>query len=251
MVIFGRRAHRAAVLIVMLMLVCVPVMALAGYASREVAAASEQPVVPPVFEGKTYQLYHSGPRITLIKEQLQKLGYFQQRTGFGDQFDKKLQSRLMDFQRSNGLEETGRADPRTIAALYSENPVKGFWYVGEDAEPQRAVIIPVTRSAQWYLSAQDQIGVRIALCNVSSEKKVTVFEISMYTEDEQGNRLHETQKMVKICSLEPYSQMWSDYAYFDGIENVHALRAALHRVRYADGTYEIYDDAPYERWVLE
>lgn len=247
----NKAGWKAAALLLTVLLACLPAMALAGYASREIEVSEEALTVPPVFEGKTYQLYHSGPTIKLIKERLQKLGYFQPRTGFGDKYDEKLRSRVIEFQRSNGLEETGRVDRPTAAALYSENPVMGFWYTGEDAEPERALIIPVTRSVHWYTSAEDQIGVRIALRNVSSKKTVTAFETSIYTEDAQGKRLHETGRIVEICSLKPYSEMWSDCAYFDGIQDVHAVYAALHRVRYADGTYEIYDDAPYLRWELE
>lgn len=251
MCMMNKAGWKAAALLLAVLLACMPAMALAGYASRKTEIAQEELNVPPVFEGKTYQLYHSGPTIKLIKERLQKLGYFQPRTGFGDKFDEKLRSRVIEFQRSNGLEETGCVDRPTAAALYSENPVRGFWYTGEDAEPERALIIPVTRSMHWYTSAEDQIGVRIALRNISSKKTAEAFEISMYTEDAQGKRLHETERIVKICSLEPYAEMWSDYAYFNGVKDVHAVYVALHRVRYADGTYEIYDDAPYLRWELE
>ena len=249
--VLSNARRRAVLCLIMLMLACLPAMALAGYASREVELSDEGLSVPPLYQDWTYKLYHSGPAVTVLKERLQTLGYFQQRTGFGDKFDEKLQSRLIKFQRSNGLPETGCADAQTVSVLFGDDAVKGFWYVGDDAEPDTAVIIPVTRSVHWYKSARDQIGARIALCNISSKKTVTAFEISMYTEDEQGNRLHETGNIVKLCKLEPYCEMWSDYAYFDGVENIHALYAALHRVRYADGTYEIFENAPYERWILD
>jgi len=189
----------------------------------------------------------------VLKERLQRFGYYPPNITFDDKkYDDMLRDRMIWFQRNNGLAETGRADAPTVAALFGDGkPVVAKWYAKTDAEPQRALIIPVTKSAQWYLSAQDQFGMRIAVRNVSLKKTVSAFEISMYTEDAQGARLHDSGRMVKLCTLGPEEEMWSDYAYFDGVEGIHVLCAALHRVRYADGTYEIYEDAPYERWVLE
>ena len=72
--VLSNARRRVALCLIMLMIACLPAMALAGYASREVELSDEGLSVPPLYQDWTYKLYHSGPAVTVLKERLQALG---------------------------------------------------------------------------------------------------------------------------------------------------------------------------------
>ena len=65
--VLSNARRRAVLCLIMLMLACLPAMALAGYASREVELSDEGLSVPPLYQDWTYKLYHSGPAVTVLK----------------------------------------------------------------------------------------------------------------------------------------------------------------------------------------
>ena len=234
------------------LLALAPCAALAGYVSKTYAAEAVSPeAVPLVLAGRTFGLYDDGPSIALIKEQLQKLGYYRRMATFDGKFDDVMLLRVRTFQKNNALPETGRMDEITLAALYGGSAVKGEWYNGSDAEPDRALIVPVTNSAQWYKSAKDEIEFRVTVRNVSPKKVITAYEMALYAVNAAGETIREVPSLVMNGRIRPGETAWTTYVPFEQPQEIAAVYAALKRVRYADGSYELWPDAEYGCWPLE
>lgn len=245
------RIHRILFLAAVLAVLLAPCLARAEYGSKIAAqSATAEGDIPPVLQGRTFSLYDDGPSIELVKERLQKLGYYRRMATFGTKFDRVMRSRVLAFQKNNAIPETGRLDEITLSTLYAENPVKGEWYTGADAEPDAALIIPVTNSAQWYQSAENEMAFRITVKNVSPRRVVTAYEISLYAVNAQGETVHETPSLVMNGKIKPGEAAWTAYTAMENPEEIEAVYAALRRVRYDDGTYEIADELHHDCWKI-
>ena len=247
-----KRTHRILFLMTALAVLLAPGLACAQYGSKIVAQTeTDFSAVPPVLQGRTFGLYDDGPSIELIKEQLQKLGYYRRMATFGGKFDQVMRSRVLAFQKNNAIPETGRADELTLSALYGENPVRGEWYTGADAEPDAALIVPVTNSAQWYKSAEDEIEFRVTVKNVSPQKVITAYEMSLYAVNAAAETVKEVPSLVMSGKIEPGETAWTTYVPMENPAEIAAVYAAIRRVRYEDGTYEIADALRYDCWQLQ
>jgi len=230
---------------VLLVAVILPCAAKADYASKLIDKTLTQEAldrIPPALQGKSFGLYYKGTAAELIKERLQKLGYYPRLSTFHDKFDELLRTRLRKFQRNNGVEESGAVDEATLCALYAQNPVMGEWYTGDQPEPQCALIIPITSSAQWYRRAEDEIGFRVTVKNVSDQRTVIAYEVSMRAVNDRGETVHETEKLVMTGKIEPMKSAWTDYVNMTDADEIQAVYVSLRRVRYADSTYFIVED---------
>ena len=230
-----------------------PCMAQAAYASKVID--KQAPVeaiqnIPPALQGKAFGLYYKGPAVELVKMRLQELGYYTRMLTFNEKFDDTLRSRVREFQRNNGLEENGKIDELTLCALYGENPVKGKWYNGSDKEPDISLIIPITKSAQWYLSAENEIGFRVTVKNISDKRTITAYEVAIYAMDMQGRRVHETPGLVMSGKIGPGETAWTSYVTMTDPDEIREVYVALKRVRYADGSYRLIEEPKYDCFVL-
>ena len=247
-----KRICRSLFLMAALAVLLAPGLACAQYGSKLVnQAETDLSAVPPVLQGRTFCLYDDGPSIELIKEQLQKLGYYRRMATFGGKFDQVMRSRVLAFQKNNAIPETGRADEITLAVLYGEGPVKGEWYTGADAEPAQALIIPVTNSAQWYQSAENEMEFRVTVKNVSPKRVITAYEAALYAVNAAGETVKEVPSLVMNGKIRPGETAWTTYVPMENPEEIASVYAALRRVRYEDGTYEIADALRYDCWQLQ
>ncbi len=229
----------------------VPCAALADYTTRMVSIEqTEDAYVPPVMQSRSFALYDEGPTILLLKERLQALGYYQPMAAMNKKFDSTMRARVRMFQQNNDLPDTGVVDEDTIIALYSDHPVKGKWDTS-DVEPARALIFTAVNSGQWYKSAEDEIGFRATVKNVSPARTVTAFEVSVYAEDAQGKRVFEQEKLVMEGDVKPGEKAWTTYVFMKNPESVRAAYVAITRVRFTDGTYALFDDPVYECWPID
>lgn len=248
------RAKRIVVSAVLLMMMLFPCFARADYASKVIdrtVTQEEKAGIPPILQGKAFGLYYKGAAVEVVKMRLQELGYYQPMLTFHDKFDDLLRIRVRAFQRNNGLEEHGRIDEPTLCALYAENPVKGEWYVGKNTEPDVTLIIPITKSAQWYQSAENEIGFRVTVKNISARRTLTAYEVMMYAVDGEGNTLHEVPSLVMTGKIHPGETAWTSYMMMENPDAIHSVYVALKRVRYDDGSYVIVDEPVYDCFILQ
>ncbi len=62
----------------------------------------------------------TGELVTKMKLRMQELGYFSAGASLSDSYNATCAERVRQFQKVNGLEQTGEADPLTLTLLYSE-----------------------------------------------------------------------------------------------------------------------------------
>lgn len=78
---------------------------------------------PAVGEEQTLAIGSKGNRVLEVKARLQKLGYMEQGT-ITKKYNEKTAAAVMEFQRLNGLIETGEVDSETEEKLFSDEAVR-------------------------------------------------------------------------------------------------------------------------------
>lgn len=250
---FFRRGQLLFVLLLMLAVLMPAMTACADYGSKVIDKRIPKEAfedIPPALQGKAFGLYYKGSAVELIKMRLQELGYYKRMSTFHEKFDKLLLQRLREFQYNNGLESHGKIDETTLAVLYGEHTVKGKWYNGEEPEPEITLIIPVTKSAQWYLSAENEIGFRVTVKNVSDKRVITAYEVAMYALDDQGETVYEVAGLPVSGRIKEGKTAWTPYVFIQNPDEIQAMYVALKRVRYEDGESVIVDEPVYDCFML-
>jgi len=247
------RRNRLPLVLVLMLVLLVPCMATADYGSKEIdkrmpKEAYEQ--IPPALQGKAFGLYYKGSAVELIKMRLQELGYYKRMSTFHDKFDKLLLQRLREFQYNNGLKAHGKVDETTLAVMYGEHTVKGKWYNGKEPEPEITLIIPVTKSAQWYLSAENEIGFRVTVKNVSDKRVITAYEVAMYALNDQGEKVYEVKNLPVSGKIGQAKTAWTPYVFIQNPDEIRSMHVALKRVRYDDGETVILEEPVYDCFVI-
>lgn len=74
-------------------------------------------------EEQTLTIGSKGNRVLEVKERLQKLGYMEQGS-ITKKYNEKTAAAVTEFQRLNGLAETGEVDPGTAEKLFSDEAVR-------------------------------------------------------------------------------------------------------------------------------
>lgn len=84
---------------------------------------AEAPEQKPAEDAATYQTLKKGSKgsdVLAMKERLQELGYFKKGAEMSNVYNDTCAERVKQFQKANGLRQTGVADPDTLALLFSE-----------------------------------------------------------------------------------------------------------------------------------
>ncbi len=71
---------------------------------------------------RSLSLYDSGQDVSLLKEKLQELYYFDTEADISDSYDSDTEATVKLFQAANGMEETGIASPELQAFVYWGDP---------------------------------------------------------------------------------------------------------------------------------
>ena len=94
------------------------------------------------------------------------------------------------------------------------------------------------------------LSFRFEVKNTHPTKKIKSFEVTYYTCDEYDNQNGPTETATLTAEIRPYETIMAPEIFLKNakITSVCAVRIALTKVRYSDGTYEYDNDPTYTRF---
>ena len=117
-------------------------------------------------EQQTLAIGSKGSRVLEVKERLQKLGYLEQGS-LTKKYNEKTAAAVREFQRLNGLEETGEVDSETEEKLFSDaavrkpkptlEPLPTPGPMNEDEWPERDAEGYLAGGGEWFYE-NDEAG---------------------------------------------------------------------------------------------
>lgn len=213
--------------------------------------------VPTSLQGVTLWEGDSGNRVRLVKLRMQELGYYRATASMDENFNNMMVDRLKQFQRNNGLVQSGIVDSSTLEKLYSSNPVKGEFYVAPTPTPKPEgrimLVIPSGGNGQWKELSGDRMQMRVEVTNESRYRTVEAFELYIYTENVWGDRDPEEGTVYTVTTVKdvrPGKTVYSDYFTLPNRSEIDRVYVGVKKMRYDDGTTEEVYDVDYFYWVF-
>lgn len=100
-----------------------------------------------------YKQGASSKSILAIKERMQELGYYKAGATMNKDFNATMTERVMQFQKNNGLEETGIVDQEFIEKLYSDTAIPADQTAAAATPAPVRTEVPTTVAPQQTTSA--------------------------------------------------------------------------------------------------
>jgi len=157
--------------------------------------------------------------------------------------------RLKQFQKNNGLTQSGSVDSATLEKLYSSSPVKGQFYVAPTPTPKPEgrymLVIPSGGNGQWKKASGDKLQMRVQVKNESRYRTVEAFELYIYTLDIWGDRDPEDGRVytsTTVKDVAPGKTVYSDYFVVPNLSMIDRVYVGVKQIRYDDGEIEEVSD---------
>ena len=205
--------------------------------------------VPSGLKGVTLREGDSGSGVLAVKKRMQTLGYYRSTASVDESFNSMMTERLKEFQKNNGLPETGIVDTQTLNKLYDLGPVKGSYYVAPTPTPKPEgrymLVLPSGGNGQWKKVSGDQLQMRVQVKNESRYRTIEAFELYIYTEDIWGDRDPASGRVYTCTTIKdvaPGKTVYSDYFVLPHRSNIYRVYVGVKQMRYEDGTIETISD---------
>ncbi len=200
-----------------------------------------------------YQEGDEGQEISRLKGRMKKLGYYRPDAEYDGTYNATMTSRVKQLQTNNGLEATGVLDHRTLVELYSDGCKTGQWYTPPEAAGVK-LVIPDNAYAQWDYLNGDILKFRLQVKNTSKTKTVTSYEIYLYPVDSRGNRLIGSKQAYIISgdeNIKPGKTVYTPYVKMADSDRIAEVYAAVHKVKYTDGSTDTVAYHDYDCWEID
>ena len=206
--------------------------------------------VPSGLKNVTLREGDSGNGVLTVKKRMQELGYYRSTATVDESFNSMMTERLKEFQKNNGLPQTGIVDAQTLNKLYDSSPVKGQFYVAPTPTPRPEgkymLVIPSGGNGQWKKLSGDKLQMRVQVKNESRYRTVEAFELYIYTEDVWGDRNPESGRVYTCTTIKdvgPGKTAYSDYFVLPHRSDIYQVYVGVKQMRYEDGTIETISDS--------
>jgi len=205
--------------------------------------------IPSSLQGITLSVGDEGNKVRIVKEKMQDLGYYRATATVDGRFNDMMVERLKQFQKNNGLRQTGSVDSATLEKLYSSSPVKGQFYVAPTPTPKPEgrymLVIPSGGNGQWKKASGDKLQMRVQVKNESRYRTVEAFELYIYTLDIWGDRDPEDGRVytsTTVKDVAPGKTVYSDYFVVPNLSMIDRVYVGVKQIRYDDGEIEEVSD---------
>lgn len=215
--------------------------------------------VPSSLQGVTLSVGDSGNKVRIVKERMQALGYYRPTADVDERFNDMMADRVKQFQKNNGLTQSGVVDSRTLEKLYGSSPVKGQFYVKPTPTPKPEgrfmLVIPSNANGQWKKASGDKLQLRVQVKNESRYRTVEAFKLHIYTEDIWGDRDPEEGTVyvsTTIKDIKPGKTAYSEYFVLPNLSMIDKVHVGVKQIRYDDGAVEEISDylVDYSYWTF-
>lgn len=204
---------------------------------------------------QTYQLGDESSAVAEIKKQLQVMGYYKSSASFDNKYNKMMAERVQEFQKNNNLEETGIVDYVTLIKLFYSEAEKGAWYVAPTPtpKPEKSITLEFVEDApaSYQSLSNDRMKIRFKVKNTSSRRTIVAYELYVYTVDKKGQRmtLHGKDHVLSVkATLKPGQEKYTSYITLEPESQIKDIYAAVHQVKYSDGTVHTAASHNYNGW---
>ena len=200
--------------------------------------------------GSDYRKGDGGAEITLIKDRMKEIGYYTPNATYNSKFNEIMEERITDFQESSGLYPTGVIDDETLMNIYAANSVKGPYYPTPYDEPELTMMIPKNSNLRSIPRENDVLSVSIEVKNISHQKRIIGYYLSIYTVDRDGKKIQE--EIFDTTGLVPCGgKRYSDYVDLKNHCQIDKVYVGIKKVYYRDGSRtETIDTPEYHCWEL-
>lgn len=200
--------------------------------------------------GGAYRKGDGGAEITIIKDRMKEIGYYTPTATYNSKFNEIMEERIVDFQESNGLYPTGVIDDETLTNLYAADPVKGQYYPKPYDEPELTMIIPQNSNLRSIPRENDVLSVGIEVKNISHQKRIIGYYLSIYTVDRNGKKIQE--EIFDTTGLVPCGgKSYSTYIDLKNHSQIDKVYVGVKKVYYRDGSRtETIETPEYHCWML-
>lgn len=208
-----------------------------------------------VLSNQTYQLGDESSAVAEIKKQLQVMGYYKSSASFDNKYNKMMAERVQEFQKNNSLEETGIVDYVTLIKLFYSEAEKGAWYVAPTPtpKPEKSIMLEFVEDApaSYQSLSNDRMKIRFKVKNTSSRRTIVAYELYVYTVDKRGQRmtLYGKDHVLSVkATLKPGQEKYTSYITLEPESQIKSIYAAVHQVKYSDGTVHTAVSHNYNGW---
>lgn len=217
--------------------------------------------VPPLPDGikDSYKPGASGSDIRLIKEQMQKLGYYSEGASLGSAYNETMEERVKLFQKDNNLEVTGILDNQTLLAIFAQD-TRNEKALTPTPKPttkkssvsEFALVIPDDSYAKWYVS-DNQLFFNLQVKNTSSSRSVVSFELNFYPiYKDSNNSMGNGKRYTTIDkTIKPGKTVYTGDISIPNADRIRKITVAIRKIKYSDGTEVVTNHSDYATWSIE
>lgn len=209
-----------------------------------------------------YKEGDTGEDISRLKARMMALGYYRPNAKYDDTYNATMTSRVKQLQTNNKLTATGELDHRTLIALYSDKCKTGEWYTppetGKGYTPPEVsgikLVIPNNGYGEWENGSGNTLKFRLQLKNISQTKTVSSYEIYLYPVNAKGQRLIASDKVYILTGsndIKPGKTAYTPFITLANANRIAGIHAAVHKVKYTDGSTDTVTNHDYFTWDID